>query len=73
MGDVTGSLDLSALGLSLPGFGPAVDADEDDDEDGEYPDDDEDDDAINEIDAITVDPVGDSTSRKPLPPGSDGS
>src|SRR6478752_8444041 len=73
MGDVTGSLDLSALGLSLPGFGPAVDADEDDDEDGEYPDDDEDDDAINEIDAITVDPVEDSTSRKPLPPGSDGS
>jgi DNA-binding YbaB/EbfC family protein len=74
MGDVTGSLDLSALGLSLPGFGPAVDVDEDDDEDDEYPgDDDEDEDAINEIGVITVDPAEDSTSRKPLPPGSDGS
>src|SRR6478735_11974032 len=42
MGDVAGSLDLSALGLSLPGFGPA---DEDDGEDDDYPaDDDEDDD-----------------------------
>lgn len=71
MGDVTGSLDLSALGLSLPGFGPA---DEDDDEDDDYPgDDDEDEDAINQIGVITVDPVEDSTSRKPLPPGSDGS
>ncbi len=53
---LAGSLDLSAMGLSLPGFGPADDeadeADFDDDEDDD--EDDEQDVEIVEFDVITV-------------------
>ncbi len=57
---LAGSLDLSAMGLSLPGFGPADDEadfdddDDDDDDDEEDEDDDEQDVEIVEFDVITV-------------------
>jgi DNA-binding YbaB/EbfC family protein len=53
---LAGSLDLSSMGLSLPGFGPADEEDEPDDEDYfEDEDDDEDGVEVTEIDVITVD------------------
>src|SRR6476469_1192013 len=59
---LTGSLDLSALGLSLPNFGPSdeedeyLDDDEDDDEDEDDGDEDGGDDAVEvaEVEVITV-------------------
>ena len=62
---LTGSLDLSALGLSLPNFGPAdeedeyLDDDEDDDEDEDDGDEDGGDDAVEvaEVEVITVEAI----------------
>jgi len=61
---LTGSLDLSALGLSLPNFGPADEEDEylddeDDDEDEDDGDEDGGDDAVEvaEVEVITVEAI----------------
>jgi DNA-binding YbaB/EbfC family protein len=63
---LAGSLDLSSMGLSLPGFGPAADDDDDDDdddefddeyEDGDENDEDGDDVGITEIDAVTIEVI----------------
>ncbi|HEY5879791.1 MAG TPA: YbaB/EbfC family nucleoid-associated protein [Nakamurella sp.] len=70
MGGVAGSLDLSSIGLSLPGFGPPADEDDEDDYDDEDEyDDDEDDElaGVTEIDVITVEVVPEDFD------GSDGS
>ena len=76
---LTGSLDLSALGLSLPNFGPADEEDEylddEDDEDGYDEDgDDEDEDGDEartaEIDVVTVDVIDeDRPAPGPHPSG----
>ena len=64
---LAGSLDLSAMGLSLPGLGPAADDDDYDDEDDEYEEDEDDDEdgdepaGLTEIDVITVDVVPDES------------
>ena len=66
---LTGSLDLSALGLSLPNFGPADEEDEylDDDED----DDDEVDDDEDDVEVITVEAI-EAAPGDPQNPGGSG-
>ncbi|WP_217180735.1 YbaB/EbfC family nucleoid-associated protein [Nakamurella multipartita] len=77
---LAGSLDLSAMGLSLPGFGPeSLDQDDDDDDDFEddedFDEDDLEEDGLNqddrgraeviEIDVITIDTVVDEGGDDP--------
>jgi DNA-binding YbaB/EbfC family protein len=74
---LTGSLDLSALGLSLPNFGPADEEDEylDDEEDEE---DDEDDDGavdaveVAEVEVVTVEAIEPGPDDRRSPDGPDG-
>jgi len=72
---LTGSLDLSALGLSLPTFGPADEEDEYLDEDEDDDDDDEEEDEaaseVAEVEVITIevdDPADDSRIPTATPP-----
>jgi DNA-binding YbaB/EbfC family protein len=77
---LTGSLDLSALGLSLPNFGPADEEDEylDDEEDEEDDEDDEDDDGavdaveVAEVEVVTVEAIEPGPDDRRSPDGPDG-
>jgi DNA-binding YbaB/EbfC family protein len=69
---LTGSLDLSALGLSLPNFGPADEEDEylddEDDEDDEEGEEGDGEDGVAEIEVITVEVVEGQADDPRTPP-----
>jgi hypothetical protein len=70
---LAGSLDLSAMGLSLPGFSPGPDATDDDEDYLDDEDDEDDEGEFAEIEAVTVEaidnPDADAPRSQPGPSG----